>query len=218
MSNIFSLSIIFVILLYPLIFSTITSIILLWTFFLEHSITRVELLQKQQITSLDRFRQQAKELKVTVGKDLEEASVDSAGMFFAELYCTVLYCAVLWCTILQSPARYDTILYDTVLFCFLWYQAEVYWSATHCILSSTGFVGLEDHSSARLSSVVPCFCSGTKVHILVLSPSFLSTIFTPFRSETITEDKKSGASTDEGTSRNNIRSKEWDRTIFYGSS
>ena len=116
MSNIFSLSIIFVILLYPLIFSTITSIILLWTFFLEHSITRVELLQKQQITSLDRFRQQAKELKVTVGKDLEEASVDSAGMFFAELYCTVLYCTMMYYIAEPSTIRYDTIRYCSVLF------------------------------------------------------------------------------------------------------
>ena len=64
----------------------------------EHSITRVELLQKQQSTSLDRFRQQAKELKVTVGRDLEEASEDSAGMFFAVLYCTILYCTVVHST------------------------------------------------------------------------------------------------------------------------
>ena len=165
----------------------------------------MELLQKQQITSLDRFRQQAKELKVTVGKDLEEASVDSAGMFFyAELYCTVLYC-----TILNSPARYDTIQYntiqyDTIRYCTVFCDIKLKNIEAH----TTRFVGLEAHLSSRLSSVVPCLCQGTKFHILVLFPSFLSTFVTSIRTETIIEDQKSGTSTDEGTSRNNIRSKE----------
>ena len=71
----------------------------------------MELLQKQQSTSLDRFRQQAKELKVTVGRDLEEASEDSAGMFFTVLYYAVLCTTVLYCTVL-----YDTVLnYDNIL-------------------------------------------------------------------------------------------------------
>ena len=159
----------------------------------------MELLQKQQITSLDRFRQQAKELKVTVGKDLEEASVDSAGMFFAELYCTVLYC-----TVLNSPARYDTIQYDTIRYCTVFCDIKLKNIEAH----TTRFVGLEAHLSSRLSSVVPCLCQGTKFHILVLFPSFLSTFVTSIRTETIIEDQKSGTSTDEGTSRNNIRSKE----------
>ena len=38
-------------------------------------------MERQHATNVDRFRQQAKELKLTVGKDLEEASVDSAGTY-----------------------------------------------------------------------------------------------------------------------------------------
>ena len=72
------------------------------------------MLQKQQSTSLDRFRQQAKELKVTVGRDLEEASKDSAGMFFTVLYYAVLCTSVLYCTVLYC--LYDTALnYDIML-------------------------------------------------------------------------------------------------------
>ena len=50
-------------------------------FCMKNVISRVEMLQKQQTISIDRFRQQTDDLKVTVGRDLDEASVDSAGTY-----------------------------------------------------------------------------------------------------------------------------------------
>ena len=96
----------------------------------EHSITRVELLQKQQSTSLDRFRQQAKELKVTVGRDLEEASEDSAGMFFTVLYyavlcTTVLYCMILFWIMITYWSLMNCIRLHIIFYCFSWLQAHL---------------------------------------------------------------------------------------------
>jgi hypothetical protein len=44
-----------------------------------HSSDRVEQLEKQQSVNIERFKLRAKELKSTVTKELEEATLDAAG-------------------------------------------------------------------------------------------------------------------------------------------
>ena len=43
---------------------------------------RVEYLEKQQALNIEKFKTKAKELKSTVSKELEEATLDAAGMFY----------------------------------------------------------------------------------------------------------------------------------------
>lgn len=51
---------------------------------------RVDMLEKQQAVNIERFKLKAKELKSTVTKELEEATLDAAGKTMMFIHCCLI--------------------------------------------------------------------------------------------------------------------------------